>query len=55
MQQMQLGIFCAVVIAFIVCSCILTRRPTKRPANKHKEAKLALEILRQNAGAMSDR
>jgi hypothetical protein len=37
MQQMQLGIFCAVVIAFIVCGWILTRRPTKRPPNKHKE------------------
>jgi len=29
MQQMQLGIFCAVVIAFKVCGCILTRRPAK--------------------------
>ena len=33
MQQMQLWIFWAIVTAFIVCGCILTRRPT----NEHKE------------------
>jgi hypothetical protein len=37
MQQMQLGIFVAVMIAFIVCGCILTRRPTKGPPEKPKE------------------
>jgi hypothetical protein len=31
MQQMQLGIFWAIVAAFIVCGCILTRKPTKKP------------------------
>ena len=31
MQQMQLWIFWAIVGAFIVCGCILTRKPTKKP------------------------
>jgi hypothetical protein len=31
MQQMQLWIFWAIVAALIVCGCILTRKPTKRP------------------------
>jgi hypothetical protein len=31
MQQMQLWIFWAIVTAFIVCGCILTRKPTKKP------------------------
>jgi hypothetical protein len=31
MPQMQLWIFWAIVTAFIVCGCILTRKPTKRP------------------------
>ena len=31
MQQMQLGIFLAIVTAFIVCGCILTRKPKKKP------------------------
>jgi len=31
MPQMQLLIFWAIVAAFLVCGCILTRRPTKRP------------------------
>jgi len=31
MQQIQLWIFWAIVGAFIVCGCILTRKPTKKP------------------------
>jgi hypothetical protein len=31
MQQMQLWIFWAIVTAFIVCGCILTRKPRKKP------------------------
>jgi hypothetical protein len=31
MQQMQLWIFWAIVAAFFVCGCILTRKPTKKP------------------------
>ena len=31
MQQMLLWIFWAIVGAFIVCGCILTRKPTKKP------------------------
>src|SRR6266516_7575502 len=31
MQQMQLWIFWAIVGVFIVCGCILTRKPTKKP------------------------
>jgi hypothetical protein len=34
MQQMQLWIFWAIVGAFIVCGCILTRKPTKKPLRK---------------------
>ncbi len=30
MQQMQLWIFWSIVAAFIVCGCILTRKPTKK-------------------------
>jgi hypothetical protein len=30
MQQMQLWIFWAIVAAFVVCGCILTRKPTKK-------------------------
>ena len=30
MQQMQLWIFWSILAAFIVCGCILTRKPTKR-------------------------
>jgi hypothetical protein len=36
MQQVQLGIFVAAMIAIVVCGCIFTRRPRK---------KLATEIL----------
>jgi hypothetical protein len=36
MQQVQLGIFVAAIIAIVVCGCIFTRRPRK---------KLATEIL----------
>jgi hypothetical protein len=31
MQQMQLWIFWSILAAFIVCGCILTRKPTKKP------------------------
>ena len=31
MQQAQLGIFVAAMIALVVCGCILTRKPTKKP------------------------
>jgi hypothetical protein len=31
MQQLQLGIFVAAMIAFVVCGCIFTRKPTRRP------------------------
>jgi hypothetical protein len=30
MQQMQLWVFWAIVFAWIVCGCILTRKPTKK-------------------------
>jgi hypothetical protein len=30
MQQMQLWIFWAIVTAFVVCGCILTRKPRKK-------------------------
>jgi hypothetical protein len=29
MQQVQLGIFVAAMIALVVCGCILTRKPKK--------------------------
>jgi hypothetical protein len=32
MQHLQLGIFAAAMIAFVVCGCILTRKPTKKPS-----------------------
>jgi hypothetical protein len=31
MQQMQLWIFWSIIAAFLVCGCILTRKPTKKP------------------------
>jgi hypothetical protein len=31
MQHLQLGIFAAAMIALVVCGCILTRKPTKKP------------------------
>jgi hypothetical protein len=31
MQHMQFWIFWAIVAAFVVCGCILTRKPTKKP------------------------
>jgi hypothetical protein len=34
MQQMQLWIFWAIVAAFIVCGCILTRKAGKKPPMK---------------------
>jgi hypothetical protein len=30
MQQAQLGMFFAAVFAWVVCGCILTRKPTKK-------------------------
>ena len=30
MQQMQLWVFWAIIAAFIVCGCILTRKPRKK-------------------------
>jgi hypothetical protein len=30
MQQAQLGMFLAAVFAWVVCGCILTRKPTKK-------------------------
>ena len=32
MQQLQLGIFLAAMIALVVCGCILTRKPKKSQA-----------------------
>jgi hypothetical protein len=52
MQQMQLWIFWAIVTAFTVCGCILTRKPSKklptetlRPAvpDEHQPGCFALE------------
>ena len=34
MQQMQLWIFGAIMGAFVVCGCILTRTPTKKPSTE---------------------
>jgi hypothetical protein len=34
MQQMPLWIFCAIVAAFVVCGCMLTRKPTKKPSRE---------------------
>ena len=31
MQQLQLGIFVAAMIAIVVCGCIFTRKPRKKP------------------------
>jgi hypothetical protein len=31
MQQLQLGIFAAAVIALVVCGCIFTWKPRKKP------------------------
>ena len=33
-DKAELGIFLAAMIAFIVCGCILTRKPTKKPARE---------------------
>ena len=53
MQQMQLWIFWAVVAAFLVCGCILTRKPRKKlltetlrpavPPDDHQPGCFALE------------
>jgi hypothetical protein len=51
-QLMQLGLFFAALAAFVVCGCILTRKPTKRPptetmrpavADEHQPGCFALE------------
>ena len=34
MQLIPLVIFWAIVAAFIVCGCILTRKPTKKPLSE---------------------
>ena len=34
MQHLQLEIFVAAMIAFVVCGCIMTRKPTKKPSTK---------------------
>ena len=34
MQQIHLGIFWAIATAFIVCGCILTRKPRKKLSMK---------------------
>ena len=31
MQQIHLGIFWAIVTAFLFCGCILTRKPKRKP------------------------
>jgi len=36
MQLMPLVIFWAIVAAFLVCGCILTRKPTKKPPVAHR-------------------
>jgi hypothetical protein len=50
MQQAQLGLFIATVIAWVVCGCILTRRPTKKlptlraaASDEHQPGCFALE------------
>ena len=62
MQQMQLWIFLAIVAAFVVCGCILTRKPRKklpteplRPAvpDEHQPGCFALPaalVRRKNVG-----
>ncbi len=35
MQEMQLWIFWAIVAAFLVCGCILTRKPRKKPPTEN--------------------
>jgi hypothetical protein len=37
MQQMQLWGFWAIVAAFIVCGCILTRKPKNRQVKRSKK------------------
>jgi hypothetical protein len=34
MDKVYLGIFLAAMIALVVCGCVLTRRPTKKPPSK---------------------
>ena len=43
MPQMQLWIFWAIVAAFIVCGCILTRKPTKKPLRETLQPALPAE------------
>jgi hypothetical protein len=44
MQQMQLWIFWAIVAAFIVCGCILTRKPRKKLPTLRVATKLTFGI-----------
>jgi hypothetical protein len=42
MQQLQLGIFVAAIIALVVCGCVYTRKPNRAKSivlnDRHKEA-----------------
>ena len=38
MQLMPLVIFWSIVAAFLVCGCILTRKPTKKPLRETLQA-----------------
>ena len=47
MQQVQLGIFVAAMIALVVCGCILTRKPEKAPlATASKRRRIAANIAK---------
>ena len=58
MQHLQLGIFVAAMIALVVCGCILTRKPTKKPTetlrpavpDEHHPGCFALEEERGSGG-----
>ena len=43
MQQLYLGIFWAIVAAFLVCGCILTRKPSKKLPMKSLKAAVSDE------------
>src|SRR6516164_3822799 len=49
MQQLQLWIFWAIVAAWVICGCILTRRPTKRhqrkPCDQQRRTNISLAVL----------
>ena len=52
MQLMPLVIFWAIVTAFIVCGCILTRKPTKKPLG---ETLRPVVLLSKTKGALIGR